>query len=493
MAKHQPMARLENGTEEKSRLGTNILWNYVSGLTSVFGLLLLYPLAIHVVGSESYGLWVLAIGGIQLLTMSDFGLGTGIVRSLTEIEETELVTRRRFVTTAVQVFFVLAVLLSALYVLLFPVYLRQLDIPAADKPAVVPMVILAGVTLFVSVLGRAFNSILWAEDRPDIERKAAVVAILLRGLGYGVLLPLDGGLLEIVLVECFSLMVPPIVCAVAVRRRYAWQTWAHGAWAEHGKPLLRMSSVLSIGSLSQLGVYQLPLFIVGPTLGLHAATAFGALMRVYQSCRLVVSWSALPFTYPLKRAERREFARQIKSCLNLTLNVGLLMMVPLIALPGELLELWVGPEFVFAATALGVVSLGVLAEAVAQPADLVLTLRGNPLKASMLRLLTLVLTVPATFLAASSGQLDMVMFAAVGPSLLVAGVQSLAASRSEPFRITSRDWIRWAIAVTVASLCAVVFIAAAQYLTPHLSVVTCAIVLGALALQAMRSVRRTAR
>lgn len=487
------MTQQKNGTEEKSRLGANIMWNYVSGLTSVFGLLLLYPLAIHVVGSESYGLWVLAIGGIQLLTMSDFGLGTGIVRSLTEIEETDLATRRRFITTGVQVFFALAMVLSAIYVLLFPVYLRSLDIPAADESTVGPMIALAGITLFVSVLGRAFNAVLWAENRPDIERKAAVVAILLRGLGYFVLLLLDGGLLGIVLVECFSLVVPPAVCAVAVRRRYAWQMWARGAWAEHGTPLLRMSSVLSIGSLSQLGVYQLPLFIVGPTLGLHAATAFGALMRVYQSCRLVVSWTALPFSYPLKRAGSSDFAPQIKNCLNLTLTVGLLMMVPLIALPEELLELWLGREFVSAAVALGVVSIGVLAEAVAQPSDLVLTLRGNPLKASMLRLLTLVLTVPATFVASWTGDLAMVMLATVGPSLLVAGLQSLVASREESFQTTRRDWAQLTAAVTVAALCSLAFMVAGYYLTPLLSVAACTIVLGAFALRSVRHVRRAIR
>ena len=34
------------------RLGQNILWNYLSGFTSIFGLLLLYPMAVITDGSQ---------------------------------------------------------------------------------------------------------------------------------------------------------------------------------------------------------------------------------------------------------------------------------------------------------------------------------------------------------------------------------------------------------------------------------------------------------
>ena len=107
-----PAARTPPPETEASRVGTNILWNYVSGFTSVFGLLLLYPFAIAIVGSESYGLWVIAFSAIQLLTMSDFGLGTGIVRTLTDIPDDAAhhEQRRSFVAVALGVFLVLAVL-----------------------------------------------------------------------------------------------------------------------------------------------------------------------------------------------------------------------------------------------------------------------------------------------------------------------------------------------------------------------------------------------
>lgn len=428
-----------------SRLGQNILWNYLSGFTSIFGLLLLYPLAVSIVGASSYGLWVLAIGAIQMLTMTDFGLGAGIVRTLTGIPDNADYQRERrmFVTAALLVFLILATVLTAVYTLVFPLYLQAVTIPAEDQGILWPMTILAGLTLFISLVGRGMNSVLWGLNRPDIERKAAVVAILGRAAGYAVVVVTDTGLLGIVVVECLSLMLPPLVCMVAVAHRFRSPVVGPGLWKEHGKPLIKISSVMSIGALSQLGIYQLPLFLVGPTLGLHATTAFGALMRVYQSCRLVVSWIALPYGYPLRIATPDKAARILKNCLTLTVGIGLLMGVALATIPTELMTAWMGDDFAFAALGLSMLALGIVAEAITQPANLVMNLRGSAMRASILSLITLVLTLPAVWLATFTDSITVVALATVLPSFLMSGVQMYLANRDVSYGLQRSDLTRW--------------------------------------------------
>ncbi|MCT1602132.1 lipopolysaccharide biosynthesis protein [Kocuria sp. p3-SID1433] len=427
------------------RLGQNILWNYLSGFTSIFGLLLLYPLAVSIVGAPSYGLWVLAIGAIQMLTMTDFGLGSGIVRTLTGIAEgpSAPYERRRFVTAAVLVFVLLGAVLTAGYLAGFPLYLRAVDVSPQDQHAIIPMTVLAGCTLFVSMVGRGLNSVLWGLNRPDIERKAAVVSIILRALGYLAVLFTDAGLLGIVVVECASLMLPPIVCLWAVWRRFRAPVLDRGLWADHGAPLLRLSSVMSIGSLALLGVYQLPLFIVGPTLGLAAATAFGALMRVYQSCRLIVSWIAMPYGYPLRVTEGQRASTVLKSCTTLTLGIGMLMGVALLTIPTELMTAWMGDDFAFAAMGLATLTIGLIAEALNQPASLVMTLRGSALRASLINLAILVLTLPAVWFATRTGDIEWVILGTVAPSLLLSGFQLRGADRDLPYRVDRQDAKRW--------------------------------------------------
>lgn len=477
---------------DTSRVGTNILWNYVSGFTSVFGLLLLYPFAIAIVGAESYGLWVIAFSAIQLLTMSDFGLGTGIVRTLTDIPDDAAHRRRResFVAVSFGVFLVLAVVLTGLYFAVFPWYLGTVAVPERDRHAVVPLLVAAGITLFVSVLGRACNSVLWALNRPDIERKAAVVSILGRAAGYALLIPLHGGLIALVLVECASLLLPPLVCFVAVHRRFGFVRPLPGAWRDEGRPLLRMSSVLSIGSLSLLGVYQLPLFIVGPTLGLQAATAFGALMRVSQSARLVVSWIAMPFAYPIKKARSAEAGEHIRVAMTVSLLVGLMISIPLAAIPTELLTMWLGTKMAFAAPALAVVVLGVLAESLGQVPNLVMTLRGSPLVASLISLGVLVVTLPAVWLAAHTDNLEIVMAASVVPLALAVPVQLFFSERAEPSGTRAAHVRTWVLMVLAAALGAGAFTVAGRVLPDTVTIAVCAVLLGAVFVLAFRRIRR---
>ena len=481
---------------QTSRVGTNILWNYISGFTSVFGLLLLYPFAIAIVGAESYGLWVITFSAIQLLTMSDFGLGTGIVRTLADIPDDDPgahAKRRSFVGVALLVFLVLAVVLTALYFAVFPLYLTTVAVPERDRHAVTPLLLAAGVTLFFSVLGRACNSLLWGLNRPDIERKAAVVAILGRAAGYALLIPLHGGLIALVLVECASLLLPPIVCFWAVYRRFGLARPLPGAWKEQGRPLLRMSSVLSIGSLSLLGVYQLPLFIVGPTLGLQAATAFGALMRVNQSARLVVSWISMPFAYPIKKSRGAEAAEHIRVATTVALLVGLMLSIPLLAIPTELLTVWLGAGMAFAAPALAMVVLGVLGESLGQVPNLVMTLRGNPLVASLISLGVLVVTLPAVWLAAGTDSLELVMAASVAPLLLAVPVQLYFSERAEPSGVTGANLRTWALMVLGSAGAVGVFMLVGRVLPDVVTIGVCAAALGAVFVMAFRRIRRRDR
>lgn len=474
-----------------SRLGQNILWNYLSGFTSIFGLLLLYPLAVSIVGASSYGLWVLAIGAIQMLTMTDFGLGAGIVRTLTGIPDNPDYQRERrtFVTAALLVFLILATVLTAVYTVIFPLYLQTVTIEAQDQAILWPMTILAGLTLFISLVGRGMNSVLWGLNRPDIERKAAVIAIIGRAAGYGVVLLTDTGLLGIVIVECLSLMLPPIVCMVAVGRRFGAPVFGQGLWKDHGKPLIKVSSVMSIGALSQLGIYQLPLFLVGPTLGLSATAAFGALMRVYQSCRLVVSWIALPYGYPLRIATPDKAAQILKNCLTLTFGIGLLMGVALAAMPTELMTAWMGDSFAFAAWGLAMLTFGIMAEAITQPANLVMNLRGSAMRASILSLTVLVLTLPSVWLATKTDSITLVALATVLPSFLMAGVQMYLANKDVSYGIGAADLKRWGVMVGGAVLYAGFAVLLAQWVPTWPTILIVAVGLGVMAIRMLKLVK----
>lgn len=422
---------MARSTAPRSRLMANIGWNYAAGFSSVFGLLLLYPLAVGIAGAEAYGLWVLAFGAIQLFSMSDFGLGNAIVRQLAAIpgDAAHREQRRGFVTVAVVLFVVLAALLGTVFAVAFPLYLDS--VPGSEGLGHIGLLVpLTTLTLFVSVMGRAMNSILWAEDRPDIERKASLVSIAARALGYLMVLGLGGGLAWVMLVEAVTLMIPPLVCAVAVARRYGAPVFGQGTFMSTARDLLNLSGVLFIGTFSLLAAFHLPLYVLGATHGLVAVTAFGAIMRVYQSARLLLSWTANPFIHRISTAERPDVPAALHRCLALSLLLAVLIGAPIAFLADDLLLVWMGQEFVFAGAAFAALALGIMADALIQPSSLVLNLRGNPWLVSCANLGLLILGTPLVIAAAGTGNLLLTTLAMVVIPFLAA-----------PF------YVRWALRV----------------------------------------------
>lgn len=404
---------------QRSRLLANIAWNYAAGFTSVFGLLLLYPLAVSIAGAESYGLWVLAFSAIQLFSMSDFGLGNAIVRLLAAIpnDAVHRQERRRFVTVAVGIFVVLAALLTLVFAVAFPLYL-QWGLKLEQTTHVGLLVPLAALTLFACVMGRAMNSILWAEDRPDIERKASLVSIVARVVGYLLVMQLDGGLAGVMIVEAVTLMIPPVVCALAVFRRYGAPAIDPATCLDTTRQLLGLSGVLFVGTFSLLTAFHLPLYVIGSAHGLAAVTAFGGIMRVYLSARLLLSWTANPFIHRISTAERGALPAVMHRCLALGLLLAVMIGAPIAFLADDIVSVWMGDGFIFAGAAFAALALGILADAMIQPSSLVVNLRGNPWLVSCGNLLLLCLSTPLVIWAADTGDLLLTTLAMVVLPLL---------------------------------------------------------------------------
>ncbi|WHF24122.1 hypothetical protein QJS66_07905 [Kocuria rhizophila] len=146
--------------------GASILRNYISGFTSVFGLLLLYPYR----DGELRFLRPVGHRVQRDAAAHDVRLRSGRRASCTPSRTCPTTpptgAAGRLVAVSVgECSSLLAVVLTTLYFVVFPLYLGRVAVPERDRHAVVPMVVAAGITLFVSVLGRACNSVLWALNR----------------------------------------------------------------------------------------------------------------------------------------------------------------------------------------------------------------------------------------------------------------------------------------------------------------------------------------
>jgi O-antigen/teichoic acid export membrane protein len=425
---------------------------------------------VRIAGAEGYGIWVLAFGAIQLFTLADFGLGTGVVRTLSTIHAQDVnhIGRREFVTVAGTIFFGLALLLTLVCVIAFPYYLSLVPM-SPDLSKLIPIVVsVASISLFVSIMGRFANSTLWAEDRPDIERKSSLIGLSLRALGLFLGLVAGYDLTYVILVEAVSMAIPSVICVAAVVGRYGRPQFSRHSFSLHTSPLLRTSSVLFVGTFASVAASQVPLYIVGGSLGLTAATAFGALMRVFQSAKLAVSWLTNPFTHSMvSAASSAAVARDAaKKCFLLTLIAALLISIPLTILPSQVLDAWMGEEFTFASPSLALIAIAVLSNALILPSALITTLRSNPWPTSILGMVVLLLTLIGVSVGAQIGSIYWATLGLVVPLALTAPAYVLLAHRVLKFRVDGLGAIRVGALVSTALVLALVTYSLSEVLEP---------------------------
>lgn len=486
----RPDTDARDGSGTRTSFKRNLFWNYFSGLVSVLSLVIFYPIGVGLSSPSSYGLWVLVFGATQLLSASDFGLGDGVVRSLTQLISSgkPADTVQKFVTVALSMFASMAAVVIVTYAIALPLYLRAVPLDQLTSTEIRYAVGAGGVALSAAVGVRAANAILWSLDRQDIERKSTAVAVALRALAYVVVWMTDSGFIGVITADVLASLLPLIVCLHAVRARFGPASFSREAFAEYARPLLGLSGTLFIGSLASMLVLQLPLYIVGAALGLTAATAFGALMRVYQSCRLVNSWMANPFIHGISTGQGPALKRAAVGAHLLTGTIGLGIAIILAGLGRSFMVAWMGPAFAFAGTAMAVISLGAIGDALTQPSRLVINLRGRPLWTAALSVVTLLAVLAGTAVAARTGDLLLVMIAVAGIPFAMTPFYLLVASGvvgTGPLPIRRHPFFSALVVLTSAALVLCLH-ALSELLTPWPAVLLGGAVVGAVLLLTLK-------
>lgn len=472
----------------------NIFWNYLSGSVSLVSLLVFYPIGVALSSAENFGLWVLIFGGTQLLSAADFGLGDGVVRTLTGLtaRKTPHERVREFVTVAMSLFAAMGLIVILVYAIALPLYLRAVPTSALDADEVMFALVAGGISLLAAVGVRASNAVLWSLDRQDIERKSTTVAVILRAGFYVVVWSTGAGFVGVVAADVLASLLPFVVCTNAVRRRFGAPRFSSAAFREYAKPLLGLSALLFAGSLASMLVLQLPLYIVGAQLGLTAATAFGALMRVYQSVRLVNSWMANPFVHGISTGKGARLLHSARGAHILTGAMGLGMAIALAGLGDSLMTAWMGAAFAFAGSSMAVIALGAIGDALTQPSRLVINLRGRPTWTAALNNITLVAVLIACFVTARTGSLFAVMASVAGIPLLMAPAYLVIAGRTiggTPLPVTRNLRVSLLVVAVTSGMIALLRLLAG-WLPPWPAVLAGGVLVGGIVLVTLRIVWR---
>lgn len=328
------------------QLRKNIGWNYIGGIANLGSLLVLYPIAASAASLEAYSNWLVCFSVVQLLLVADMGMGSGIVRHMSTLvaggsTENE---RARFVSVAILVFAGLGVVLGAACFAVLSTYFSITSYRLSNAQDVMFLIGVSSGSLIIGILGRASNSVLWGENRFDIERKATVAAVSVRAVGIIGCAVGGLGIQYVAVVEAIAAVLPGIVCAFIVLRRYRLRVPEAVQFVEIGRPLVGFSLRLFTGSFALVLATNTPILIAGAWLAPHDVFLTGAFVRLFQSGRMVVSWLTNPFLPLLTSAfasnNLTRFAYYSSMLASLATFGASTAALPLILAPETVLNFW---------------------------------------------------------------------------------------------------------------------------------------------------------
>ncbi|MGY1752136.1 lipopolysaccharide biosynthesis protein [Blastococcus sp. SYSU D01042] len=327
------------------RLRKNVLFNAAGGLANITGQIVALPLALAAVGAESYGSWAVWMALLQIVLVTDLGLGPALVQRLAS--EPGGTSHADLSRTALCAFLGWAALVGST-TLLVALPLAAAGTFGDHGTALVLVAVFGG--LLPALVGRWGQARLYAAQLFGPDRAFQVLALVLRLGGLGAVLALDGGIVAVAVVEAVTFGLPGML-AVTLGGRYPGVATTGGGRASREA----LASLLHFGlrafslGLVLTAAVQLPVVIAGAVAGSTAATAFSAAVRVQGALRQAQSWLTEPLLPNIAAATdarvRQAMNRATLALLALTITAAAFVT----AFAEPLVSLWLGEDLAGAA------------------------------------------------------------------------------------------------------------------------------------------------
>lgn len=375
-------------SEQEQRLGTRrlfsgVLWNALGRGLPLLVALLLTPWLLHLMGTERWGLFTLALAMVGVLGVLDLGVGPALTRTLSERMDTHSPAEQAALVRAGLAALGLVSLVGAtlLWLGLPTLVQRVLNVPPALQAEALAAMRVLALAIPLVVLNAALWGVLAAHQRFAAANLVTVPVNLLYYLGpIAALLVWD---------SLVGVMLALLACRLANTVSYIWLVrrdmpglWSGWPRLRLALPLLRLGGWITFAALLGQALLYADRFLIGALLTLSAvawyATPLDLVLRMW-ILPVAVSQALLP-------AMASGFSRLPAETAALLRRGGLLILLGvfpacavLVAAPHDILRLWLGAAFADGgAPVLRILSIGILFSCLAYAPNALLEAIGRP-------------------------------------------------------------------------------------------------------------------
>jgi O-antigen/teichoic acid export membrane protein len=349
----------------------NTLINFISQVAILLAAIALLPFIVDQLGVERFGIFSLSLTVLAYMMMADLGISRATTKYVAGIWETsDLQRMRSFFWTSLPTHFLLGVVGSAVYLLIFnTVLLDLLIIPPSHAEEARST--LLNLSFFGPVLlaGSCLRGVLEGMSRFDITNivntSVSICSYGIIALSASLAMGLPDAILLIFFVRSMGAIVYFFFClrfVPALRHRCAMDRPAL-------KTLLTFGGWVSISNIANPILEQIDRFVVPSLVSMRALTYYAVPLEAISRIRILPSsltialfprFSALESRAPMEIPSL--FSRSMKF---LTFSTGVPTLI-LLVFAEEILGIWVGDQFVANSTiVLRILLIGMLVNSVA--------------------------------------------------------------------------------------------------------------------------------
>ena len=334
-----------------SKTLANAIYSLASFAWPIVLAILATPYIVHGLGTERYGLFVLATASVGFLGLFDLGMGSALIKFASDAHaRRDYGELNRAFATGLSFYLLVGVVGLAVAVAGAPFFAeRVLDVSPERQDAARDVFRVAGVTFFFTMVMTAYSSVPASIQRYDVQAKVNVAYTTATVALVVALVALDRSIVEIVAVNSLTTVLAiatyyavdrrllPLRPSLRIDRRMLRRMFSFGGFA-------------LVSTVSGAAIFHLDKFVVGSIVGVGFVTFYAVpamLAARIHSAVAHLSQVVFPLASELiALGETDRLHALYVRATRLVLAFVAAVSIPPMVLSSEILRVWLGDEFV---------------------------------------------------------------------------------------------------------------------------------------------------
>jgi O-antigen/teichoic acid export membrane protein len=335
-----------------AQVAFNTLASAVRFIFSIGVWVVLTPIMVHRLGQEQFGLWTLIFSTLGLLSLLDFGIGTGVVKAVAEATgKGDIALRNRMVSTYAVAYTVMGLVSAVGVVILAGLFPTVFAIPESERTRTLATLLIVGARSAVLLFPLSlFRGILFGQQQIAVLNAIQAATTLLYACSVAWALTHGAG---IVALACLNLAAMLVEHAAYIVVAYRKTPDLHIRFSLASRALFRDAVGLSVSqlviALSGLILLRTDPIIIKLFLPMQAVAIYAVALKISENSFLFVK-QFVNATSPLVaqlhgQGDDQKIRFILVNAAKLAFAPGVVLACGATTLGTEIIVHWVGQEF----------------------------------------------------------------------------------------------------------------------------------------------------